>query len=117
MTVNKLSTLKLVICIVTGAMLVTIEFLGIGLIADRVNDFFFHKTVKSNSVTSLRKIKVPKVLRKSEDSLEDQTEDVISLINEIKEYKTNKLSPAETETVSSLEDKSALCRRQGILRG
>ena len=41
--------LKLVICIVTGAMLVTIEFLGIGLIADRVNDFFFHKTVKSNS--------------------------------------------------------------------
>lgn len=98
--------LKLVICIVTGAMLVTIEFLGIGLIADRVNDFFFHKTVNSNSVTSLRKIKVPKVLRKSEDSLEDQTEDVISLINEIKEYKTNKLSPAETETVSSLEDKA-----------
>ena len=94
--------LKIIICIVTGIMLVTIEFLGIGLIADKVNDYFFHNTEKSKddkkSTTIIKKINVPKILQKKETEeslnkkenlLEDQSEEVLSLINEIKEYKSN----------------------------
>ena len=94
--------LKIIICIVTGIMLVTIEFLGIGLIADKVNDYFFHNTEKSKddkkSTTIIKKINVPKILQKketeeslnkTENLLEDQSEEVLSLINEIKEYKSN----------------------------
>ena len=94
--------LKIIICIVTGIMLVTIEFLGIGLIADKVNDYFFHNTEKTKddkkSTTVIKKINVPKILQKKETEeslnkkenlLEDQSEEVLSLINEIKEYKSN----------------------------
>ena len=94
--------LKIIICIVTGIMLVTIEFLGIGLIADKVNDYFFHNSGKSDeekkSTTIIKKINVPKILQKketeeslnkTENLLEDQSEEVLSLINEIKEYKSN----------------------------
>lgn len=128
--------LKIIICIVTGVMLVIIEFLGIGLIADKVNDFFFHNEGKSNkekkSAAMLKKINVPKILQKNEgylhdadNLLEDQTEEVISLINEIKEYKSNnplsiknemlEESKIENEDVNVVEENTEIQSQSSLI--
>ena len=115
-------------------MLVIIEFLGIGIIADKVNAFFFgdkSSKQKSSSEPTLRKFSVPKILKsenknqKEEEKteiqknvdiyepealtinenavLEQQPEEVVSLINEIKEFKNVSLEDNDKTQIAEDE--------------
>ena len=126
--------LKISVSIITGIMLVIIEFLGIGIIADKVNAFFFgdkSSKQKSSSEPTLRKFSVPKILKsenknqKEEEKteiqknvdiyepealtinenavLEQQPEEVVSLINEIKEFKNVSLEDNDKTQIAEDE--------------
>lgn len=65
------SALKIIIAIVTGLMLIVIEYLGIGILADKINSGAFKKGTP-NPFTKLSKVRVPSTSKKEQSEKDTQ---------------------------------------------
>ena len=71
------SIIKILVALITGAMLVVIEFLGTGILADKINNGGFKKP-KTPGYNKMSRVQVPEV-KESEPSVFDEA---LSAINE-----------------------------------
>jgi len=91
------SALKIIIAIVSGLMLIVIEYLGIGILADKINSGAFKKG-NAKPFTKLSKFKIPQFKTSKKDDEEISPDEIVEETASVFDEALAEVSPVSDET-------------------